>query len=183
MLDKLKEYLSINLKDYDNIGIDLEINKFLVILCAALCVSFFIINYKRAIISETVKQLLRHGAVEESAAKTLKELGLDSNGAVRRALSSDTQLRRMVAFVGEVKLSYEEYVAMQKARKKPDAPNLDEARLYVADGSLERAKHVYNSYNVSLLRTALLCVFCISVTVCLVLLSPELLTFIDSALA
>ena len=182
MLDDIYEYLSINLKSYENIGIDLEINKLLFLVAFALCAVFFVVNYKRSLISEAIRQLLRHGALSEDSAKTLGELGLSDSRGIRKELSGDSQLRRMVMIVGEKKLTYEEYVALQKQKKKPDAPDLDTARIYIAPESLERAKFIYNNYNTSIMKTLLLCVFCLAISVCLMLLSPGLLSLINSSL-
>ena len=182
MLDDIKEYLSLNLKDYESFGIDFEINKFFIIVAAALCVTSFIVNYKRSLISEMIKQLFRHNATSEDNAKTLTELGLSESCGIKRALSSDSQLRKMVAIVGEKKLSYEEYIALEKVKKKNALkPDFETARFYIPASSLDRAKHVYNTYNTSILRTLLVCVMLVAITVCIILLSPELLSLIDSA--
>jgi hypothetical protein len=44
MLDDIKEYLSLNLSDYENIDVNFEINKFILICAVALCFVAFIIN-------------------------------------------------------------------------------------------------------------------------------------------
>ncbi len=183
MFDDIKEYLSLNLKDYENIGVDFEINKFLILLAIALSVASFVINLKRMMIFEMIKQLFRRGATSEENAKTLGELGLMDSRGIRRALSSDTQLRRLVSFVGERKISYEEYVALPKEKKKTaEVPDLKTARFYIPESSLDRAKYVYNSYNPSFLHTILLCLLYLSVTVCLIMLSPSIVSLIDASL-
>lgn len=185
MLDDIRYYLSLNLKDYENIGIDFEINKFLLLAGIVLCVASFVINRKRALLSEMIKQLFRHGATSEEGAKTLGELGLSASRGIRRALSSDySQLRKMVSFVGERRLSYEEYIALSKKKQKTaDTPDFKTARFYIPETSLDRAKRVYNGYSASLFNTVLICLFCISVTVCLIMLSPSIVAFVNSSLA
>lgn len=184
MLDDIKEYLSLNLKDYENIGIDFEINKFLILVGLALCVASFVISRKRSLISEMIKQLFRHNSTSEQNAKTLKELGLIDSRGIKRSLSADSQLRKMVSFVGERKLSYEEFVALSKEKKKAvDVPDFETARFYIPDEALDRAKYVYNNYSSSLLHTVLLCVLCLSITACLILLSPSIVSLIDASLA
>ena len=54
---------------------DFEISKFLLIILAALCISFFVIDWHRGYMLLAVKKLFRHGATSEEGAKTLKELG------------------------------------------------------------------------------------------------------------
>jgi len=183
MWENIKEFLSLNLRDYENIGINFNINLFILGLTAALCIASFITNYHRSIMVDMIKQLFRHNATSEDAAKTLSELGLAGSRGIKRALCGETQLRKMVSMLGEKKLSYEEYVALQKNKKKTaEAPNFDEARFYISESSLERAKRVYNSYDTSLLRTSLLCLLYFAVAVCIILASPEILTLINSAL-
>lgn len=184
MLDDINEYLSLNLKDYENIGIDFEVNKFLLILGISLCVASFVISRQRSIICEMIKQLFRHSATSKENAKTLGELGLIDSHAIKRSLSSDSQLRRLVSFVGERKLSYEEYVALSKAKKKTvDTPDFASARFYIPEASLDRAKHVYNNYSTSALHTVLLCLLCLAITVCLIMLSPSIISLVDASLA
>lgn len=183
MLDDLKEYLSLNLKDYECFGFDFEINKFLILVTSALCVASFIINYKRSLISAMIKQLFRHKATSEASGKTLKELGLYDLRGLKGELSTDSQLRKIVAIVGLKEITYEEYISLDK-KKKASAfkPDFETARFYIPDRSLDRAKHVYNTYNTSFLRTLLICVLFIALTVCLILLSPSILSMIDSSL-
>ena len=184
MLKDIKEYFSLNLNDYENIGINFEINKFLFLLTIGLCAMAFVVNYRRSLIIDTVRQLFRHNATDDANAKTLAELGLSGSRGIRKALVSDSQLRRMVAIVGEVRPTYEEYVeSMKKKGKELPVTDLSTARIYIPEESLDRAKFVYNNYSTSLLKTILICVFIIAISVCLILLSPSILAAIDSAMA
>ena len=184
MFSDIKELLSLNLKDYENIGVDFEINKFLLFLAIGLCAASFVINYRRSLIIDTVKQLFRHNATGEENAKTLTELGLMSSSGIRKAVVSDSQLRKMIRVVGEVNPTYDEYLASTKrGGKKLPETDITTARIYIPDESLERAKFVYNTYSTSLLKTILLCVFIIAVTVCLILVSPSVITTVDSILS
>ena len=182
MLADIKEYMSINLKDYENIAIDFEINKFLILVAIGLCAVAFVVNYKRSLMIETIKQLIRHGATSEEEARSLGELGLGSSRGIRKAVTTDSQLRRMIAIVGESRPTYEEYVAEMKQKKKKPEKDAADIRIYIPSDSLERAKFVYNTYNTSLLKTALSCVFILALSVCLILLSPSILTLVDSLL-
>ena len=183
MLDDIKEYLSLNLNDYANININFEINKFILLCAVAMCVVSFFINYKRSILADTVKQLLRHNATDEESAKTLGELRLADSRGVRKAIISSAQLRRMITVVGEHRPTYEEYVAAQKEKRKLEEQDPLTLRIYVPKEAMDRAKYVYNTYNSSIPRTLLTCVMFISLAVCLILVMPELLTTIDNSLA
>ena len=182
MLSDVKEYLSINLNDYKNIGINFEINKFILFCAIALCIVAFYVNYKRSMMVNIVKQLLRKNAIDEESAKTLVELKLDSSRGIKKAIFTSSQLRRLISIVGESRPTYEEYVAAQKAKKKIDSPDPTAVRIYIKAESLDRAKHIYNTYNVSILNTLLACALIIAFGVCLVLVMPELLTVINDAM-
>ena len=183
MLDDIKEYLSVNLNDYENININFEVNKFILFCAIALCFVAFYINYKRSLMVNIVKQLLRKNAIDEESAKTLVELKLDSSRGIKKAIFTSSQFRRLISIVGESRPTYEEYVAAQKEKKKIDSPDPSAVRIYIKAESLDRAKHIYNTYNVSILNTLLACVLIIAFSVCLVLVMPEILTVINDALA
>ena len=182
MLDVIKEYLSVNLDDYENIGINFEINKFILLCAMTLCVFSFFINYKRSLIADTVKQLLRHNATDEESAKTLSELGLADSRGIKKAIFTSSQLRRMITVIGEVRPTYEEYVAAQKEKKKIATADPLAVRIYIPAEAMDRAKHVYNTYNTSLVRTLLACVMVISLAMCLIFIMPGFLSFIDGSL-
>lgn len=183
MLDDIKEYLSINLNEYENIGVSFEINKFLLLVAIGLCIAAFYFNYKRSLMVNTVKQLIRHNATGEDSAKTLAELGLSDSRGIKKAIFNDAQLRRMIAIVGESRPTYEEYVAATKKSGKLQSPDPLEARIYIPEGALDRAKHVYNTYSTSLFKTILTCVLFLAVAVCLILFMPGLLDFLNKMMA
>ena len=110
-----KNYLSINLSDYPNIGMNLPIVKLILIVAVAFIIAVIIINYSKANLYLVVKQLMRHGATDEQSAKTLAELRLDDKRGIRRALSSSAQMRSIVNVVGEKRISYEEYLEKKRA--------------------------------------------------------------------
>ena len=182
MLDNIKEYLSINLNDYASFEVNFEINKFILLCTLALCFAAFYVNHKRSLLSDTVKQLLRHNATSEDSARTLGELGLAGSRGIRKAIFNDSQLRRIIGIVGESRPSYEEYVEAVKKKERENSPDPYAMRLYIREDSLDRAKHVYNTYNASLAKTLLACVMFIAVAICLILLMPGLLALLDSAL-
>ncbi len=176
------DFFFINLKDYPNIGIDFEINVFLLVLTVALCVSFFFINHYRNMMQSIIKQLTRHGAKDEESAKTLTELGLDRAFALKWALSRGGQLSRVVARVGEKTYTYEEYVALskQKGGIKDEKIDFAEARFYIRESANDRAKHILENYGTSTPRAVLYCVLFLAMYVCLALSMPELLSLINN---
>jgi len=51
-----EEYFSVNLKDYPNIGIDLEISKLLFYFCIGVMIAAIVLNYKRACTVSLIKK-------------------------------------------------------------------------------------------------------------------------------
>ncbi len=195
----IEDYLSINLADYENIGMDFEISKFLLVVLIGLCISFFVIDWHRGYMLLTVKKLFRHEALDEDSAKTLGELGLDGSFSVKWALSQETRLAKIVKRVGAKEYTYEEYIEIQKQnkqRKKEKAQNggkdvasaddekLDfkTARFYVNPQRMSEARDIEQNYSSSVIKTAVFCFMFVIIFVCITLIMPELLSFINSSI-
>ena len=172
----------INLKDYSNIGIDLEINVLLLFIFLALCVCFFVINHHRATTQLIVKQLTRHEAEDEESAKTLAELGLEGSVSVKWMLRSEGQISKLVGRVGEKTYTYEEYEALMKSKGGVPKENIDlsTARFYVRSEAKERISFIVDTYGSSILRTTLYCVLILALYICIALCMPEILSFINT---
>ena len=94
-----KNYLSLNLNEYENIGMNLPIVKLLLAVAVAFIVAIIIINYSKRNLYLMVKQLMRHGAMGEESAKTLSELKLNEIRGIKRALVNSSQMKSIVDFV------------------------------------------------------------------------------------
>ena len=113
-----EKYINLNLSDY-GIKLDLEINKLLIIIFIGLCIACFIVNYNQSQISLVLKKLIRAEAFGEANAKTLADLGLSNSKTVKKLLSkTEGPLKSIITFVGAKSLSYEEFLALEKARRK-----------------------------------------------------------------
>lgn len=185
MLKFFQDIFSVNLKDYANIGIDFEINIFIALAAVLISALGFVLGAYRSTLSMTMKQFLRHEAVGEENAKTLKELGLYNSRATRRALSGEGRLSRVVSRVGEKKLTYEEYAALpRKERKRAFATaDFDKDRFYIEEANRERAEHVYKTYDTSPAKCALGAILIIALCFAVMIFMPEILTLINNALA
>ncbi len=180
MKEIIKQFFSVNLKDYVNLGVDFEINKALIVLLVVLCMSFFYIHVKRKNMYYIVKQLSRHNAIDEDSAKTLGAIGLSDRLVIKWMLSGDGQLTRLVKRAGEITLSYEEYVTLEKEKKlTKEKIDFTEARFYLADVQDTRVQRILARYNISITRTIILCVFVVVLYFCIMLLMPELLMLIN----
>ena len=178
--DIYEKYFLINLKDYPNIGINLEINVLVLAFTLGVVFASFMINYHRGYTYFTVKRLLRHGALDEKGAKTLDELGINSL-SVRFALSRSGQLSKLVRRVGETHYTYEEYVA--KKNTKEGKIDFSTARFFLDETQLDRARHISEAEPPSLAKAILFAVMILAIGICLFLLMPEILTAINNFLA
>lgn len=113
-----KKYLLLNLNDYDAFrGLNFYVTAFLWCLTLFIFIGVFISNNRRNKMIRIIKQILRHGAKDESSAKTLRELGLTPDYSTKRLLAFGSRLSRTVKKVGEREVSYEEYIAYEKSKK------------------------------------------------------------------
>ena len=178
-----ERFFLLNLKDYSNISVNLYVNLLLLTafvgMGTAVCLAA-VIRSKMALVT---KQLLRHGAIGEENAKTLSQLGLINIRGIRRVLSREGQLTRIVRRVGEVRYTYEEYVALVK-EKKLTRENIDfsTAAFFIDTEQSARAKNVYETYSSPWQKTAAICVFLLAVYVCLSLVMPEIMSWLNSIL-
>lgn len=186
MLEKIiYDFFFLNLKNYPNIGIDFEINVFLLFMVIALCVACFFINYRRAQMQGVIKQLIRHSAKDEASAKTLREIGLADSPAIRRALSGwGSRLTKIVGRVGEKTYTYEEYkkLSKQKGGVPKEVIDFADARFYIRQTQADRARFILDNYGTSTIRTVLYCVLFLAVYCCVVLAMPEILSLINDFL-
>ena len=177
-----QRYINLNLNDYSNIRIDLEINKILLVLTVGIVVASIFVNYNRYLIATLVKKLARHKAADEASAKTLSELGLSGVRGLSRMLENNGQLRRLVAIVGEESITYEEYVASQKAkRKEQKKDDYTSKKLYIKDE--QRCAQISAAPAPTLLSTALFLVLVVAISICLTFLMPEIISVVNNLLA
>lgn len=176
----IEKYFSINLSDYPNIGIDLEINKLLFFLMLGLVAAVFIINFSRTYMKLLVTRLTRYSCNSEDTARTLEELKLD-NIFVRYILSNNKRIKDTVSRVGEKSYTYEEYVELSQDKKfKEEKIDFATAKFFISEDRRAAADELLNMKDASLFATVLFALFIFSLFVCLILLMPELLPWINS---
>ena len=196
-----KRYILLNLNEYDAFGgFDFYVSIFIAALTVLICIGVFISNTRKNTMVNMVKQLHRHEANSEERAKTLKQLHVKNTFILRRLLSEQTRLSRVVLRVGAVTPTYEEYVEQMKAKKKskrnkkaegvnaetvsPDqAIDYDNALFYLSSEKEDDAKNILSKSTTTLWQNVLLCVFFISLSVCLIFIMPEILDLANSLLS
>ena len=181
MFDKIiYEFFFINLNEYPNIKIDFQINVFLLIVAIAIAVCSVVITFYRSSLQQIIKQLTRLGAKNEDSARTLAELGLEKSVFIKMALSREGRLTRMIGRVGEVKYTYEEYEELSRKKGfKHEKIDFNTAKFYIREEKADDAKNIVENYGTSMLRTALYCVMIFAFYVCIALLMPEILSWVD----
>ena len=184
----IDDFLSVNLADYDNIGIDFEISKFILLVFVGLCIAFFITDWHRGYMLLAVKKLFRHEALDENSAKTLSELGIEGSLSIKWALSHETRLSKIVKRVGAPEYTYEEYVALMKEQKKnPRAAkkerlDFEKERFYINPNQIKIAKDIEQNYSSSVVKTLLLCFMFAIIFVGVTLIMHDFLSFINSSI-
>ena len=181
MLKIFTDCFSINLNEYDNLGVSLEINKVILVAFAALIIGIIYFNFYRRNIKLAVSQLIRHGAKNVDNAKTLGELGLSNFAPIKRMLLGENLLTRIVARVGERRYEHDEYKALTKEEKaKISTVDFATAKFYIREDKYYLADEVAARYGSSVLNTVISCVFAAIVCVCLIACMPGILNVIDS---
>ena len=184
MIEIFKNCFTTNLNEYDNININLEINKVLVLAFAVLMIGIIFFNSYRRNMRLMVTQLIRHGAKSEENAKTLGELGLNDARIIKRLLLGDNMLTKIVARVGEKRYEYEEYKALTKEEKdRISTVDFATAKFYIREDKLFSAEEVSSRYNTSVTNTVISCVFLVIVCVCLIACMPGILNIINNMLS
>ncbi len=177
---------NINLKDYKNIGIDLEISKILLCFAVLLILVTLFMSLKRNVMVSVIKRLHRLEAFNENEAKTLTELKFTGFYAFicRGLIRGSGRLKRLISRAGEKKYTYNQYIKLSRKEKKEyDKIDFSTARFYLKDKNSADTKNLLDSKTSSLVHTLLFCLLIVSVYICLVFLMPEILNLINSMLA
>ena len=173
----------LNLKSYENIGIDFQINVFLFFVALMFCVFAFYIERTRGRIQLLVSQLKRHKAYSSDTAKTLRGLGLKESLRLRMLIKNNRMLSRLIERTDRKEYTYEEYTALKPSeRKKVDKIDFETEKFYIRPESSSRVDDICVSYGFSLVRLLVVFVFIMMIYVALACLSPEILRIIDNNL-
>lgn len=192
-----RNYICLNLNDFENISANLEINKVLFFLALGICAACFVLNYYQSVIALFLKKLIRAEATAENT-KTLSDLGLKENKTLKRLILKDGGIiKRSVSVVGLKKLTFEEYkeaeARFKEAKKekrngecvRPSIVeiNFDEARFYMTDEQRAYADHAYKTNDGSVIKTLLYCLVIMVLYFAVVLVMPSVLNAINNMLA
>ncbi len=160
----LEDYILLNLNKYFD-KLDFPINIFILSITIGACVASFCVTVHKRYTATLLRGLIRHNALDESSAVTLERLHIKPSLPMRSALLRHGQLTDMVAFV-----STDEGITKN---------NLHKVGLYVKEDKLTRAQRISEGLVPSYLSAAIASFLFISIAVALVILMPEILTFLS----
>ena len=138
-----EKYLSVNLSDYKNIGIDLDINVLVLGITVAFIVISILMYRRQTVISTLFKKLIRTEAFGENKAVTLAELGLCEKKYRRLVLNREGNLKSCLSVIGEKRQTCEDYLNGEnnkKATAKTAEENTSEEESDNRELSAERMK-------------------------------------------
>ena len=158
-----EKYLSLNLNDYPAIGIDLEINKLILIIFIALAISTVFLNYHRLTVYTVIKQLTRHGAFGEGCAASLDVLRL-SEKRYGKTIKNSSRISHIVGITSE-----NEGTGCEK--------------YYIKEDMRDSAEHIVGVGAPTVLNTVLFALLLLAVCVCLIFVMPSILTLINNILS
>ena len=198
--DFYTKYFELNLNDYPNIAINLEINKIIAVLFIGLCIASVFLSIKQAKISLLLRKLMRAEAYSTDTAKKLPELNLAGNKGIYSIITSSSGvISKLIAVVGQKKLTYEEYVALEKKKRderklppkertniadsSPEFPGIDDISIYIPEEQRDYAMRFYEMNTGSPIKTVLGCLLILLIAAALILLMPSLLSALNGMLA
>ncbi len=183
MIECFKKCFSINLNDYDNIAINLEINKLLLPAFIVFGVLMVFLAIYRSTMKDMIFQLTRHGACSEENACTLEELGLSKSFMLPYLIKNDTLLSKVVGRAGRTEYSYEEYKSLSKEEKKKfEKIDFAVERFYIREEQADRARHINEKYGTNKKRILVGCIFLTMFYIALSAAMPEILNVINNLL-
>ncbi len=179
IMNFLKDFLFLNLSDYENIGIELPIGAILLALSVVMIGFVFYYNYYRSSASCLCMRLLRAGAISEDKGVGLKDLRLDGSLGVKIVLRGGGELRTVIKRAGEKKQSYDEYLKASKEKgRRAEKIDLNSSRFYIAPDKKDRAERI-SSENHSGLTPILMSVAILAILALALLFLPDLLELLN----
>jgi len=177
------KYFSVNLKDYHNIGIDLQISKLLFCVFIGLIIVAIAINLRKSAVISLVKKLMLTEIFCESDAQTLTELGVN-NFSTRIILNFSNHLIGIVMMAGVKNYTLDEYKLLKKSGElKREKIDFKEARFYLNRDALDKAQKIVDIPEPSILHTVFFCILLLAIYVYITFMIPELLTFINNVMS
>jgi hypothetical protein len=177
-----RDYFSLNLKDYSNINIDLEINKIIFFIFIGIMIATVVLNYRRYCMIVLIKRLLRYDATDITNAKSISELGIKKHHA--KCAMSTGRMSKIVYSTERREYTYDQYSQMIKQGKgREEKIDFLNERLYIKETEFDNAHLIADNNHPTVFNTFLFCVFILASCVCIMFIMPSILNFINIFLA
>ena len=178
-------YVSLNLSDYSDFGIDLQINKILFFVSIILCIASFVISSYERNLSLLLRKLCRSGSFSADNAKTLSELGISDNKAIKSIITKRSGIsKKLIVCIDTDAIYSPETEEHSKDGKKESLKNIvspiDTSRFYINAEEKLAAENYYKTKNSSVLKTVIYCAIILVFYVVTALLMPSILSVLDS---
>lgn len=204
------KYLSINLSDYENIKINLDINIVVLSLTLILCASCFILYHKQALTTTILKRMIRQDVFGLDNAASLCSLGLTDKsfrkalttryGYMKQAIVIDGERNEAQSQGKQIKESSDndegeaeqgsEYISKTSDSNDamPDIYGRDgliskDARIYIPSDRKDLAAHILETHSTSIMKTVFSCALILTVGLTLFFTMPYILSAINTALS
>lgn len=173
-----KDYLSLNLNKYINIGFDLEINKIIFYISIGVMIASIILNYRKYCMIVFIKRLLRYEAINENKAKSIAKLGVKKNLA--SCAMSLNRVSRIVSSTEKIEYTYKEYSELIKNRNyKEEKIDFSKDKLYIKEDGIDEARSIAEYNYPTPFSTILFCLFIFATSVCIMFIMPTILNFLS----
>lgn len=194
-----QKILMLNIADYENLTLDLNINIVILALGIGIAIAVAASGVLRSTIFTLIKQLTRHEANSPETAKTLSSMSLTKKRFVR-ALSSLSQVKAMVAYVGEpAEIKNKKYHSKNALAEEAIEPhesenengeekidseaveiNSESTLFYLKESGADRTKKVLERYDASFIGSIIFASVILVIAVCAMFLVPSILELLNS---
>lgn len=177
-----KEFIFLNLNQFENIGLNFPIGAFVLFASVAMCVSLFAFHYHKSYTTAFIKGLLRHEAVGDKKGVSLKKLHLDGSYFLKLTLSRKSgPITHITARVGAKEISYEEHLEKIKEKGyKEEKIDFESALFYIRDDMVDAARAEADKHDSSWLKPIIISVIILAITVVLSIYLKDILGFINN---
>ena len=192
-MNRIKEFLFLNLEDYENIGVSFPIGAVILGFAIGIAVFLFYYNYRRSCMSCLCTRLLRAEAFSPEKARKLKDLRLDGSWGVKMALGGEGELAAVIKRVDakesacaenpepEQKENNDSKNENPKKKTKEEKIDFSTALFYINPEFRGRAEKIAKQNN-SIVMPCILYVVMLAILVLSFLFLPDLLSFINGKL-
>ncbi len=173
-------YVFLNFNDYKNLNFNFPIGIILLLSAIALPFAIFFANHRRSVITTCAKQLIRHDALGEENAKSLKALRLSKIKSLKKMLLSGGKLSSMVKIAGYQKPSYEEYIKEIKKKNKTKNSITEDTRIYLSEEMIKEAEEIASAGESPIWKPLLISIVSVAIIAILFIFMPEILELTNS---